>query len=1069
MSHTVVKDIISTDDPLLGAAHAGKINTMNLMEVWGLLELPLSEKQGDSKINPKDIVSFLVTDYFSFPNDGDQSRRILINETNLGKAVFSKSDKGTLLTLKFDQKTEANKEVWEGTSHKMKFWASLTFSKNATDKVMILGEEYPIYIPPAPTEFEMTKDVQQDRNHLIWTIEVRKNSGSGEVNLNKYEIEDDLTSAGIYVEGSLEILRPGDDNTYETTDDVWERITPTSTEERKVTLRLPDDYGYDYAKIRLRTKIDPAHLAKTPDRDYALVNTAYLKLDGETKARGDKQFNGKTKELIKKSSLELLDGKTTSVYDETAKTFTWYILGNKEQFDMVNGIIRDNLQSVLKLESFTMYKYKKDADKPTWIAKEYQSGAVTEWLPFDATKEEDMQKVTGTVAPTDGKYAFGKMEGQKIGLKIVAKPVNTLSNFEVVNWAQLFDREKPGTEFNYGESGNMVRLNTGGHSISKGPDEHTVTAKEQIKLGHLEWTVTVKKPPTDVDKLRMYEILNHQNFGSNTAPNVIRKENIKPLSLITDIPDIYFNESTLQTYGQRYVSAEVISGGSATIKKEEIYYKDGDNVKIGEIVRLSDFNFSSDEMKIKVITQIVSGNETIRSNGKRSFTNTAFLLKKDDELNSDKGTQEIPLYIMKKDVLHKNTIENYDKMIELVDTTPGYTVEKNDRRVASDVFNYNKNAMVYRLSINPSGVDFSSTGRDFWAFDSSVTSFKEGVVQGTNYAGLKKTGNFTFVDRLDPGWDFGSFDEAGGAKIILIRATDNKGQMALVGSDPASKIINDPEELNRIVSVVHTPGNNTKGGELTLTFKNLKESYVVLVKAVATEETLKKIESESTIYSTINRIFAYPANKMLHSSAENDLKIIIEKRKPLYKFYDEQLFREKKLVKWILDYDPKLEQSEIITDTLPEGLVLAPSKVLPSYQDNEGNIVFAIRKLKTDGSGFDENTSLITGDDDLQKYVEYNSDTRTITFKGYDKTKPHRFEFLTYATVENEKLTNTAMTKNKTMASGEVMIPGAGLTGSFLPYHPFKIKKSDRRRIGAQRSSIQLASRGEASSNLDNQ
>ncbi len=403
------------------------------------------------------------------------------------------------------------------------------------------------------------------------------------------------------------------------------------------------------------------------------------------------------------------------------------------------------------------------------------------------------------------------------------------------------------------------------------------------------------------------------------------------------IPEGVTKADLTPQYNQKYVYGS-FSGEGLRVTVHPIM-EDGN--RVADLLEIVDFPSTATTFTFEsqiLNPDIYAGNKT------QNVYNTATLFSGNAKLNEAKATVGYPSNMLAKEMLKRGT-----------DPLTGVNNKTTD---ANEGFDYKDKSVIFRLSVNADGMDLTNMPID---------------ADGT------KMGTATLTDTLPKGWKFAKFDTG---KDYLIFANGSTTPTTLDTSILEAKFIEGTEDT------VATA---------TFTFEKLDKSYVILIKARPTNDTLAGYFDSNEKTTVTNNLSLKTENWEPGISTKQDVTINSEiLNKTL------SIPRAGELL-WTVDYKPyDLDhQGARIEDTLPPGIDLRTDSQGKLLID--GNINIYEMTLKADGSYTQgENPiELVLGKD-----ISYDNAGRILTFNIPDSAKAYRFTYVTDITGEPGTISN---------------------------------------------------------------
>lgn len=562
----------------------------------------------------------------------------------------------------------------------------------------------------------------------------------------------------------------------------------------------------------------------------------------------------------------------------------------------------------------------------TWVSANWQKWEVSDWgSPADITPDGS------------GSYALGDIS-TKVRLTIVTSVpdedytagITTYSNSASFSWEGL----PQGTT----APGDSEGIGVGYVPIAKSGEV------EDTAKGIITWTVTVDPKGQTIPSLKVYDLLVYGksiNFNEvQGIPNDIATANLTP-----HIDQKYIENTFVGTSLNLVVHPITLEGE-----------------RVADLLEIT--GFGNNEASFSFQSQITDPN-IFAGNKSSTLKNTAVLFSGIKYLNKAYGEVEFISKTLAKEMLKRGHLDDPAGGVNEYTTTAG------------DGFDYQDKSVIFRLSINADGLDFT----------------------GMKDAAGNILGTATVTDTLPADWEFVNIVD--GSKYLIF-AGEKLG--STVKATGAPLVPDSSVGFNAIF------GENVSGqATATFTFDKLDQPYVILVKAKPNDTTLAEYFSNNATWTRTNTLSLKAENWTPGVFTYRDVTIVS-------KILDKTLeLPEDGVLKWVVEYRPYdlPGGGTKIFDKLPEGIELrtdAGGNLLVS-----GNITAHELTLNSNGSYSErDEVTLIIGEN-----ITYDNAERELTFYIPDQSKAYRFTYLTDITGEPGKITNKVVLYGETDEQGE--------------------------------------------------
>ncbi len=609
---------------------------------------------------------------------------------------------------------------------------------------------------------------------------------------------------------------------------------------------------------------------------------------------------------------ELIGEYINGVYNSTDRTITWTVIANQMEAALQNVVITDVMP--VGLEFGSAY-----------------------WEKWDSNEEKWIEKKEFTEYPTGGKYELGDID-TRVRLTIVTgvpdedytAGITTYSNSASISWDGL-----PGTA-----PGDSEGIGVGYVPITKSGKV------EDTAKGIITWTVTVKPRGQIIPDLKVYDLL---VYGSSTSGF--------SLSGSTGFPGGLDPQMLTPRYDQKYID-ETFIGTDLTLKIHPIT-QGGE--RVADLLEIT--GFGNNEASFTFQSRITNPG-IFAGNKSSTLRNTAVLFSGSTRLNTASGSVTFTSNTLAKEMLKRGHLDDPSSGVNDYTTSAG------------EGFDYKDKSVIFRLSINADGIDFT----------------------GMEDAAGNILGKATVTDTLPADWEFVNI--ADGSKYLIFAGEKSGSTVKATGAPlvPDSSV-----GFNAIF------GESVSGqATATFTFEKLDQPYVILVKAKPSDTILAEYFSKNATWNGRNTLSLKAENWTPGVSVYRDVTIVS-------KYLDKTLaFPEAGVLKWILEYHPYdlPGGGTKLFDELPEGVELRTDSGGTLLLD--GNITAHELILQSDGSYSEgDEVTLIIGEN-----ITYDNAKRELTFYIPDQSKAYRFTYLTDITGEPGEITNKVVLWGETDEQG---------------------------------------------------
>ena len=486
----------------------------------------------------------------------------------------------------------------------------------------------------------------------------------------------------------------------------------------------------------------------------------------------------------------------------------------------------------------------------------------------------------------------------------------------------------------------------------------------------IPWTVTVKESDVSVD-LRVMDLLVYganfnysdvasieKDIGSGNGLENIDKTILDTIqnSLTPSLRQKYKPGSFSSNHGLNHTVYKLKNSSGKAIA--DLIVVSGD--QSGNGIKVSGGTLQNTASKAFSFETIVTDPSWYLSSSNKTVTNTAMLFSANNKVNHSAASVETKPRSTRKDMLKADAGVNPE-------------LNKNNGTTNnSEGFNYKDKSVTFRLFINQNGVD--ATG--------GITT-----IDG------KTLGDLTAEDVLPSGWEFADIEE--NTKFYLFKASGTPGTMTV-----GERI----DSYDSFLSAAFSDENGSTPARATFKFKELKEPYVIFVKARPSEDALNSYFNDNKTTTVKNTLNLKNSQETVLSGSSQEVKVTSQ-------ILDKTMTKpEDGILKWTLSYRPydvftnaKVLDEYRLIDTISEGLEL--------YRDSQGNLDFSegnfvVTEMILTPSGYSVSGPAFT-DQQLRDAISYENLGRSLIFEVPYKNKAYRFEYRTMITAgSGSNLTN---------------------------------------------------------------
>ncbi len=819
------------------------------------------------------------------------------------------------------------------------------------------------------------------QKQIEWTVNLRafeQNSGQN-ISLKDYVFSDQLSdSIGSYVPNSFAITSK---------DGAPIDINTASTLEHNDTEKL---LKYTFAQdldgqvtIKFKTELMDGNYFTNVSR--TIENTAKLtNPDGEiaeAKARVEfkpgwiKKYTG----VVWQNSKHDPENTVNPIHIGKNRSITWVVEINPMKTALGKVVLTDVLQSAKGLNQ-------KNPEVTLWVDV---TSLNSEGRPILKSNNEEPAKgypTTGTkvnkvfTMDSSGVVNLGDLGADD---QTKNKTVYVVINTEVDDKLSLIaeqdvfaNKAKILIDDKYTFESNEAKAYVGHAAIVKSAPEFKErtggNAQSSVSDGKIQWNIRYNQRGQKVEEATLMDLFVHGNAYLAYADLDFSGV---PANLLTHIETNFFGskkgyQRLFQKYDGAFANADGVVGTHYPLKKgEEVV---ADLLVITNIPQDKETNIT---FYTKFLEPKVVLGTKVDGDGKPNYyiSNYVLFFNKDGFLShASSWPQYFPNYL-KKEVLKAQDYGTDVNNINVASTGD-----------ANNAFNYKDNSVIYRISLNAEGIDF--TTREI---------FKDGKVQAANI-------NFTLQEVLPAGWEFVDFAE--NTPFLLYEGSPNDKDAKVT----AGNLIDPTSGYSDIFTFNAT--------EKKFEFKPFKKPYVLLVKAKPSNATLENYLKQNKLIPATNTVWLTSSEFGLNVSDKQEVKLRTEVLKK------DGLSNEDGEVTWTVDFTPSIlklttEEGETLklVDTLDDNL---GARRLANGKLDFSNNNFEVYKLsiKTDGKYEAEKLVITTNekgegifeDGAAKGKISYQTIGRKIVFEIPNANQAYRFVYTT-----DVLSTTAASVKNK--------------------------------------------------------
>ena len=720
------------------------------------------------------------------PDNGKQVGTITLSQEGTGpvkaRMVFHsenfdfESDGKKVLTVYFEGHFQAQKQSSQTSGNEDRF-------------IKVL--EKPYYFPTSEKKitYDFTKVGQIDnpttKKHINWTVNIKKSSNIGVVNLGGETFFDDLSKVGEYVPKSLKIndKEVNDNGIYDST-------------KKTLTYAFPEGFEGNSAKISFSTVV------ANPAEAKPVKNEAVLKIPNEDEKTAEYTVVVNPKVEIKKGFKSIGVNKETGEWE-----VIWTIIAGVPYENYgpawVGDILSGELEGQAAPERVELtYSKSLSGEEGTW--KDVDTSKI-KTLSIDEAKDFPKFPEGENKACPDLSGYEGEVYNLGTGWHDPTRPIQKGDKYKPVQNNWFFFKElngqyhvtvkliyKPGTKI--GPLKNDAEIHTCADKVyPKTPPvysgEATISKKAEknyeadvINQGLLHWNVGVDfNNVFPSDDRYVYECFYYgkkDDFDKEkdklTAKGLIPEDDLKKMVKGKE-NETYFN------FDQAYVAGSLESLQEDPLDAKVIPLLNAKNVQVGEIVKISGFSKTkkySFELKTRAQNII---NDIKGASGSYDFTykNTAVLgvgSGKSFKAISAADQYELPGNLLSKFAMEYDA--NLDKMEDV--SKNGWKSSWRDYITGipevddSKTLNYKDRSILFRIDVNPQGLKLqdyiSKLAGNKPKGDFTKLEVKDVLQEGLSLCPVKDGGPDYYIYKADPGTpgfiDHGGVTVAGGTPFV---------------------------------------------------------------------------------------------------------------------------------------------------------------------------------------------------------------------------------------------------------------------------------------------------------------
>lgn len=912
-------------------------------------------------------------------------------QTKLGEYRFV-SDTGKIyLEIEFNGDDDIF-ENWDtvsarfGANFKLDL-SSLPPNEGGTTSVTILEKTFSLEVKKPKNALTLTKKgkiiaTDSDERAVEWTVTAESASGV----LDTYIFEDDLTNVGEYIPNSLKIKYTPKGGGTEKTIPIVETTTPAfpyDTTSKLLSYTFDKD-GSNHitspATITFKTKMTDAQfmafISKPGKYEYkptVIKNTALLKYGASDTEPAAKASDSVTwdpqwamKGLVK-------TGNTTKYHIQGQYCFiTWRIV--------LNETARASLKNVVIKDIFS------------WDIKDTLGEKLPRELQYDSAvlrkypaNDDNTPSSTDPIAPTtiggagNNEYTFnvGDIEG-KVELDLKLK-VDCGTHDEAVKFAQIKQSFTNKAEITWDGNAGIKVLASGSGSVGKAEIE--------------------KSPDNKYANINLYGSHRHYNNFDTTWKIVVSEDHVKSTTKVYDmfifdksitianydtklkadgalkledgsdsidgikLNDLLPNRSGFKSH--KYVQFEQKNANNLSDESKKLY---SEGKYVGDLVIVSGFGSTVAANRTFYLKSYLTATDSIinditdpqRAEGDAVWTNTTYLAKDGPRIAQTTSWPKYMVRMLKKEALTRDAATAF-RADKSAANANGQAV---DKTTEDSAFNYVDKTATYRISVNANKVH--------------------------------DLGDLVVTDTLPKDWELVSYSIFEGEskekdEVALITTEANYKEKMDAGVEAKGSAVLEGTADGEKSGVVKVEYENASG-TVKFTFPNIDKAYVIMLEAKATEKAFKKYveQGKNTVENSAKLEF-------LGKSMTRTQNIKIA---PKITFKD----RERPIpaeVLWKVDYVPhnlvngtKAEIEDILKNNIEIRQGAVKNSILVQNEDGSKNFQIFSLQLNEDGS-VTEGAAL--SDEDVEKFISYDSDTRTLKFQipNGDVQNAYRFSYIT--------------------------------------------------------------------------
>ncbi len=943
------------------------------IEVQMSFSVPI-KGQNENGIAKEDTLQFkiaegfkLLESYTQIPMEGEKLGLVDITQTGnepiMGLITFNGDDKYFA-----DDVSVGNIKL----SFSMQAGESNSGGSGGDYQITVLGKTFTFKKPEPKYVMKIEKSgIFVDgtvQKQIEWTVNLRafeQNSGQN-ISLKDYVFSDQLSdSIGSYVPNSFAITSkdgaPIDINTAGTLEhnDTEKLLKYTFAQDLdgQVTIKFKTELMDGNYFTNVSRTIENTAKLTNPDGEIAEAKATV-----EFKPSWIKKYNGITRQNLTAPSI----GKNRKI--------TWIIEinsfkaleGNIKLKDVLNASHSGTIGLVQLNPTVTLWGDITDLEPATYSNGSANSHAGRPYLKPNSGEPRTGTKLADLTMGTDGTIDLGVLSSYdssngKLYVFINVDVEDAPASESVIirqswfkNTAELIVKDK------YPIKSNDAYAGVGFATVSK-----SALKFENRADGIIRWQVYYYQREQEIAMPRLFDLFVHgdQALTKDQIDLSGIPESELPSTLKESLKTAYANDRNKQKLMQKYVDGglEVVPSGSGVVVKH-YPISDASGV-IADLIVISSLP-KDKEIRVRFNTKFLQPEMLFKHPSthvdQRRIYNRVTFFSGDTYLNQADTSIVYTANYLKKEVLEA---QDYGTDVNNINVATNGN--------ANNAFNYKDNSVIYRISLNAEGIDF--TTREI---------FKDGKVQAANI-------NFTLQEVLPAGWEFVDFAE--NTPFLLYEGSPNDKDAKVT----AGNLIDPTSGYSDIFTFNAT--------EKKFEFKPFKKPYVLLVKAKPSNATLENYLKQNKLIPATNTVWLTSSEFGLNVSDKQEVKLRTEVLKK------DGLSNEDGEVTWTVDFTPSIlklttEEGETLklVDTLDDNL---GARRLANGKLDFSNNNFEVHKLgiKTDGKYETEKLVITTNekgegifeDGAAKGKISYQTIGRKIVFEIPNANQAYRFVYTT--------------------------------------------------------------------------